>query len=103
MLGVELFNKKEFVHVTGSFKERGARYAIMKLSPEEKMKGVSAASAGNHALALCYHGQSLNVKVTVVMPIFAPLMKISMCRSFGATVILKGMNVGQVIQWEMFI
>uniref|UniRef100_A0A7I5E865 L-serine deaminase n=1 Tax=Haemonchus contortus TaxID=6289 RepID=A0A7I5E865_HAECO len=94
MLGMELYFKKEYLQVTGSFKERGARNALMQLSPEEKKVGVIAASAGNHALALCYHGQQLNIPVTVVMPVFAPLMKIGMCRSFGATIILKGDDIG---------
>lgn len=52
--------------------------------------------SGNHALALCYHGAKQNVPVTVVMPVFAPLMKITLCRSYGATVILKGNNIQKV-------
>ena len=40
------------------------------------MKGVIAASAGNHALALAYHGQRLKTPVTVVMPFTAPLTKV---------------------------
>jgi len=75
MCGLELFNKKEHLQVTGSFKERGARYAMMRLSAKEKKLGVIAASAGNHALALAYHGQQLAIPVTVVMPDFAPLVK----------------------------
>ena len=52
--------------------------------------------SGNHALALSYHGQQMGIPVTVVMPIFAPLMKITLCRSYGATVILKGDNIQTV-------
>jgi threonine dehydratase len=76
--------------MTGSFKERGARNKLLLLSDEEKKRGVVAASAGNHALAMAYHGQDLGVAVTVVMPKSAPLVKVSNCRSFGATVILEG-------------
>ncbi|KAK6056518.1 threonine ammonia-lyase [Cooperia oncophora] len=93
MLNMELYFKKEYLQVTGSFKERGARYALSRLGKTERETGVIAASAGNHALALSYHGQQLNIPVTVVMPVFAPLMKIGMCRSYGATVILKGDNI----------
>ncbi|CAD6195822.1 unnamed protein product [Caenorhabditis auriculariae] len=93
MFDMEMYFKKEYMQVTGSFKERGARYALTRLTPEERSHGVIAASAGNHALALSYHGQQLHVPVTVVMPIFAPLMKITLCRSYGATVILKGDNI----------
>ncbi|KAL6735653.1 hypothetical protein Aduo_006071 [Ancylostoma duodenale] len=95
LLEMELYFKKEYLQVTGSFKERGARYAFTRLSKEEKERGVIAASAGNHALALSYHGQQLGIPVTVVMPVIAPIMKIGMCRSYGATVILKGDNIGQ--------
>ena len=74
----------------GSFKERGARNALAQLSSEQVKQGVIAASAGTHALGLSWHGRSLGVPVTVVMPRFAPLVKVVRCRQFGATVILHG-------------
>ncbi|KAJ1346112.1 hypothetical protein KIN20_000806 [Parelaphostrongylus tenuis] len=98
---MDLYFKKEYMQVTGSFKERGARYALTKLTSDERERGVIAASAGNHALALSYHGQQLKVPVTVVMPVFAPLMKIGMCRSYGATIILKGDNLGEAKEHAM--
>ncbi|PIO65773.1 ACT domain protein [Teladorsagia circumcincta] len=101
MLNMELYFKKEYLQATGSFKERGARYALSRLTKEEREIGVIAASAGNHALALSYHGQQLNIPVTVVMPVFAPLMKIGMCRSYGATVVLKGDNIGKAKEHAM--
>ena len=52
-IGWILFN---IIFKTGSFKERGARYTLMMLDEGQKKKGVIAASAGNHALALAYHG-----------------------------------------------
>lgn len=61
---------------TGSFKERGALNSILQLSSTQKKKGIIAASAGNHALALAYHGGRLNVPVTVVMPVYAPQTKV---------------------------
>jgi threonine dehydratase len=81
--------------VTGSFKERGARNALLLLNNEQKAKGVVAASAGNHALALAYHGHQLGISVTVVMPIFAPLVKQERCRQFGANVVLHGNDIGE--------
>lgn len=76
MMGMDLYFKKEFLQVTGSFKERGARFAMMKMETvlflrfskkkvifikvqAQREKGVIAASAGNHALALSYHGKQL--------------------------------------------
>ena len=77
---------------TGSFKERGARNALLRLAPAQKKRGVIAASAGNHALGLAYHGQLLGVPVTVVMPDYAPLIKITTCRKLGARVVVHGQD-----------
>ena len=90
LTGARIFCKQEFLQRTGSFKERGARNALMQLSPEQARKGVIAVSAGNHALGLSWHGRLLGVSVTVVMPRFAPLVKVMRCRQFGATVVLHG-------------
>lgn len=68
LTGMEIYLKKDFLQHTGSFKERGARYSLLTLSKSEKVTGVIAASAGNHALALCYHGMNLKIPVVVVMP-----------------------------------
>jgi threonine dehydratase len=60
------------------------------LDEQQRGRGVIAASAGNHALGLAYHGGLLGIPVTVVMPQFAPLVKLATCRRLGARVILKG-------------
>eukprot|EP00599_Poterioochromonas_sp_BG-1_P000990 CAMPEP_0173150032 /NCGR_PEP_ID=MMETSP1105-20130129/10701_1 /TAXON_ID=2985 /ORGANISM="Ochromonas sp., Strain BG-1" /LENGTH=344 /DNA_ID=CAMNT_0014065055 /DNA_START=431 /DNA_END=1465 /DNA_ORIENTATION=- len=67
----------------------------MLLDAEAKKAGVITASAGNHALALAWHGKDLNIPVICVMPTSAPLTKIEKCRKFGATVILHGDHIGQ--------
>lgn len=88
--GMKILCKLEYLQRTGSFKERGARNALMQLSPEQKSRGVIAASAGNHALGLAYHAQLLGIPATVVMPKFAPLTKVVNCRRFNACVLLHG-------------
>ena len=94
--GANIFLKSEFRQFTGSFKERGARNAIQKLLQEdERPVGVIAASAGNHALALAWHGKQLNVPVTVVMPTVAPMAKVDKCKKFGANVIIEGKHIGE--------
>ena len=90
LTGAQIFCKQEHLQRTGSFKERGARNALAQLTPEQARLGVIAASAGNHALGLSWHGRSLGIPVTVVMPRFAPLVKVSRCRQFGANVVLHG-------------
>src|SRR6187549_1148154 len=66
LCGCEIYCKLDHLQMTGSFKERGARNKLLLLSDEQRQRGVIAASAGNHALALAYHGQDLGVAVTVV-------------------------------------
>jgi len=94
LTGANVFFKNEFQHPTGSFKERGARNALLQLSPAAAAAGVVAASAGNHALALAFHGQALGVPVTVVMPRIAPITKVQNCRDLGANVIIHGSHIG---------
>jgi len=88
--GARLWLKQEHHQTTGSFKERGACNRLLCLNDDERQRGVVAASAGNHALGLAYHGQRLGVPVRVVMPRFAPLVKVDRCRSYGAEVVLVG-------------
>jgi threonine dehydratase len=88
--GARIVCKLDNFQRTGSFKERGARNALLKLSQARRSRGVIAASAGNHALGLAYHGKLLGIPVTVVMPQFAPLIKITTCERLGARVILHG-------------
>lgn len=88
--GKKIFCKLDNLQRTGSFKERGARNALAQLSPDQQKRGVIAASAGNHAQALAYQGKLLAIPATVVMPKFAPLIKVSTCQQLGATVVLHG-------------
>jgi threonine dehydratase len=88
--GRPIWLKRDDLQRTGSFKERGARHALLCLTDTERACGVIAASAGNHALGLAYHGGQLGIRVTVVMPATAPEIKIARCRSLGASVVLHG-------------
>jgi threonine dehydratase len=93
--GARVFCKLDNLQRTGSFKERGARNALLQLDPAQKKRGVIAASAGNHALGLAYHGQLLGIPVTVVMPDYAPLIKVSTCRKLGARVLVQGRDFAE--------
>lgn len=93
--GARVYCKLENLQRTGSFKERGARNALLLLDAEARRRGVIAASAGNHALGLAYHGAQLGARVTVVMPATAPAVKITRCRGLGADVVLHGENFEQ--------
>ncbi len=93
--GMEIYCKLDNLQRTGSFKERGARNALAQLPAEQQKRGVIAASAGNHAQALAYQGKLLGVPATVVMPKFAPLIKVSNCQKLGATVVMHGQDFGE--------
>jgi len=90
LTGFRIWCKLDLMQRTGSFKERGARNALELLDADARSRGVVAASAGNHALGLAWHGRLLEIPVTVVMPRFAPLVKVATCRRLGAKVILEG-------------
>jgi threonine dehydratase len=95
LTGAHVFCKLDYLQRTGSFKERGARNALLLLNDEQRRRGVIAASAGNHAQGVAYHGSLLGIPVTVVMPQFAALIKVTNCRHLGANVILHGADLGE--------
>ncbi len=101
--GCDIYCKLDYLQRTGSFKERGARNALMLLSDEQRARGVVAASAGNHALGLAYHGGLLGIPVTVVMPRYAPLIKVTNCRNLGANVILHGADYPEAFNHAMHL
>jgi threonine dehydratase len=95
LVGAQIYCKLEYEQRTGSFKERGACNALMLLPQEARQRGVIAASAGNHALALAFHGRRLGIAVTVVMPMHAPLVKQRRCVELGARVMNHGTNIAE--------
>jgi threonine dehydratase len=88
--GAEVWVKFENLQFTASYKERGALNRLSRLTDEERKRGVIAASAGNHAQGLAYHGDRLGVPVTIVMPRGTPHVKVQQTREFGATVVIDG-------------
>ncbi len=90
--GAEVWVKFENLQFTAAYKERGALNRLSLLTAAERRRGVIAASAGNHAQGLAYHGQRLGVPVTIVMPRGTPNVKIVQTREFGAEVVVDGDN-----------
>ncbi len=88
--GGHVYLKLENLQKTGSFKVRGAAYAMSQLTDKEKKAGVIAASAGNHAQGVAYAATRLGIKSTIVMPIFSPVAKIQATQGYGANVVLHG-------------
>ncbi len=88
--GADIWLKFENLQFTAAYKERGALNALLLLSDEQRQRGVIAASAGNHAQGLSYHGTRLGVPVTIVMPRTTPTVKITQTESVGGKVVLEG-------------
>jgi len=86
----EVWLKFENLQFTASFKERGALSRLGTLADEERARGVIAVSAGNHAQGVAFHAQRMGIPTVIVMPRFAPSVKVERTRSFGAEVILAG-------------
>lgn len=88
--GCDVWLKLENLQRTGSFKLRGAYNKVASLTPEEREKGVIAASAGNHAQGVALAASVYGCQSTICMPKHAPLMKVAATRGYGANVVLHG-------------
>ena len=87
--GAQVFLKFENLQFTASFKERGALNKLLALA-EQGVRGVVAASAGNHAQGVAHHAQRLGLRAVIVMPQHASMVKVERTRGFGAEVVLHG-------------
>lgn len=83
-----VFAKLEFLQRTGTFKARGALATLFSLSEEQLVAGVTAVSAGNHAIATAFAAQAVGTTAKVVMIRSANPSRIEACRSYGAEVVL---------------
>jgi threonine dehydratase len=90
MTGAEIYIKFENHQFTAAYKERGALNAMLQLTPEQRSRGVIAASAGNHSQGLSYHGTRLGIPVTIVMPRTTPVVKVMQTEAVGGTVVIEG-------------
>lgn len=90
MTGATVYLKFENLQFTAAYKERGALNTLLQLPESARETGVIAASAGNHAQGLAYHGARLGIPVTIVMPRTTPTVKVMQTESHGATVVLEG-------------
>jgi threonine dehydratase len=93
--GHRVLLKCEFLQRTGSFKVRGALNFVSGLGEEEAKRGLVTASAGNHAQGVAFAASLRGISVRVVMPVFAPLAKVTAARALGAEVTLHGLSLEQ--------
>ena len=86
--GTEIYLKMELFQHSGTFKARGALSNMLELSAEQRERGVTAMSAGNHAIAVAFAAQALGINAKVVMQSSANPLRIEAARAFGAEVII---------------
>ncbi len=84
----EVFVKLELLQVTGTFKPRGALNVMLNLGKNKFNRGVTAVSAGNHAIAVAYAANALGTSAKVVMPKNANKLRMKMSRELGAEIVL---------------
>jgi threonine dehydratase len=90
LTGASVYIKFENLQFTAAYKERGALNKLLLMDEDVRARGVIAASAGNHAQAVAYHGARLGVPVTIVMPKPTPTIKVMQTEGHGATIVLHG-------------
>jgi threonine dehydratase len=98
LTGNSIYLKLENLQRTGAFKERGALNKLLTLTPEERARGVIAASAGNHAQGLAYHAGRRGIQAQICMPLTTPLIKVSATKAYGAEVVLYGANYDEACE-----
>ncbi len=84
----EIHAKLEFLQRTGTFKPRGALSVMLSLDAQQKEAGVTAVSAGNHAIATAFAARAIGTSAKVVMMMNANPLRVERCRDFGAEVVL---------------
>ncbi|GAA4421972.1 threonine ammonia-lyase [Georgenia halophila] len=92
-VGAPVMFKAENLQHTGSFKLRGAYVRMSRLDDDEKVRGVVAASAGNHAQGVALAAKLLGISARIVMPTDAALPKVEATRRYGAEIVLAGDDV----------
>src|SRR6202521_737334 len=95
LTGADIYVKYENLQVTNSFKDRAAFVKLARLNEDECRRGVIAMSAGNHAQAVAYHAQRMNIPATIVMPETTPFVKVKATEAYGASVVLCGETLSE--------
>jgi len=89
-LGNSIWLKREDTQPVFSFKLRGAYNKMVRLTPEQRERGVVCASAGNHAQGVALSARRLGCRAVIVMPVTTPLLKSDAVRTLGGEVVLAG-------------
>ena len=86
--GTAVFGKLEFLQRTGTFKARGALAVLQSLTEAQRRHGVTAVSAGNHAIAVAFAARTTGTNAKVVMTASANPGRVDAARAFGAEIVV---------------
>src|SRR6185295_4623358 len=98
LIGAEVYIKHENYQPVGAFKVRGGINLVSTLTPEERSRGLIAASTGNHGQSIAYAGKLFGVEVRIVVPEAANPGKVAAMRGFGAEVIFHGEKFDDAVE-----
>lgn len=98
-LGHDVYLKREDLQTVHSFKLRGAYNKICRLTQEERVRGVIAASAGNHAQGVALAAQKLGISALIIMPRTTPAIKTEAVKQYGAEIELYGDNYSEAAEY----
>ncbi|KAL9951143.1 hypothetical protein ACROYT_G043756 [Oculina patagonica] len=93
---IDVYFKREYQNPSGSFHDRGARYALLRLHQSQKNLGAVTTSSGNYAVALAFQGSSLGIPVSVLLPENTSPVKIRMCEKYNADTMVSGLDEGEL-------
>ena len=97
--GNRVLLKREDLQPVFSFKIRGAYNKIAHLPPDERARGVIAASAGNHAQGVAFAARKLGIPATIIMPVTTPAIKVGAVQAFGVNVVLHGDSYSEAAEY----
>ena len=95
--GAEVFCKLENLQHTGSFKTRGAMSRLTAMSPEERARGVVAASTGNHGLAVAHVAGKLDLRAVICLSEGVPQNKVDALEDLGAEIVIRGASYDEAM------
>ena len=96
--GLSILVKHENHQPTGSFKVRNGLSFMTALAPDERARGVVAASTGNHGQGIAYGAALLGVAATICVPRGNNPEKNAAMRAWGATVVEEGRDYDESVQ-----
>jgi threonine dehydratase len=99
LVGTDIWVKHENHQPIGAFKVRGGVNLVSRLTPDERKRGVIAASTGNHGQSVAYAARLFGVKAIICVPEGANPVKVESMRGLGAEIVVQGRDYDEAREW----